>query len=72
MKNVLLVKKSEVLARCALSNSTLYRLIKNGSFPEPVKVTGCRAVAWRTDELDAWIEGLDRAVLANYKSCKSN
>lgn len=72
MKNVLLVKKSDVLARCALSNSTLYRLIKNGSFPGPVMVTGCRAVAWRSDEIDAWIEGLDRAVLADSKSCKNH
>ena len=72
MKSVLLVKKPDVLTRCALSNSTLYRLIKNGSFPKPVMVTGCRAVAWRSDELDAWIEGLDRALQVDSKSCNGH
>lgn len=40
------------------SKSTVYRLVSAGQFPRPVKL-GTRAVAWRSSEIDAWIEGLE-------------
>jgi prophage regulatory protein len=55
MKQISLLKKHDVLSRCAISNSTLYRLIKSKQFPCPVSITGVRAVGWRSDEIDRWI-----------------
>ncbi|MDA1348599.1 MAG: AlpA family transcriptional regulator [Chloroflexi bacterium] len=44
-----------VLARTGLGRSLFYEKIKAGDFPPPVRL-GARAVAWRSDEIDAWIE----------------
>ena len=35
-----LIKLKTVLEYCALSKATLYRQIKAGRFPEPVRITG--------------------------------
>jgi len=50
-----LIKRREVLARTALANSTLYRLMKDGTFPQSVQI-GPRSVAWVEDEVDQWIQ----------------
>ncbi|MCL7939152.1 AlpA family transcriptional regulator [Halomonas sp. ATCH28] len=50
-----LIKRREVLARTALANSTLYRLMGAGEFPQSIQI-GPRAVAWVEEEVDAWIE----------------
>lgn len=50
-----LIKRREVLARTALANSTLYRLMKDGTFPQSVQI-GPRSVAWVEDEIDQWIQ----------------
>lgn len=50
-----LIKRREVLARTALANSTLYRLMAAGEFPQSIQI-GPRAVAWVEEEVDAWIE----------------
>lgn len=34
--------------------ATLYLMIKNGTFPPPVKL-GPRAVAWRSSDIERWI-----------------
>ncbi len=49
-----LIRRPEVLQRCAFSNSTLHRLIKAKNFPSPVQL-GVRAVAWVEEDVDAWI-----------------
>lgn len=60
-KPLRLLRLPEVEARTGLKKSTLYRLmrLKDGegrpSFPGPV-ATGGRTVAWREDQVDAWIE----------------
>lgn len=62
--NYQLIKKPEVLKLCSISNATLYRLIKKGDFCEPVSLTGSRAVAWREDEVYAWIASRKKVRLA--------
>lgn len=47
-----------VLARTGLTKSPLYKAVRLGEFPRPVKLNG-RAVAWLSTEVDAWI--LERA-----------
>lgn len=56
-----LQKLPQVLHDCAISKSTLYRLRAQHQFPAPVKLTGSRSVAWRAEEVQAWIESRQRA-----------
>nr|WP_284692582.1 AlpA family phage regulatory protein [Paraburkholderia terrae] len=43
-----------VLEAVGVSKSTLYQWIKDGHFVAPVRL-GPRAVAWRSDDVDAWM-----------------
>jgi predicted DNA-binding transcriptional regulator AlpA len=45
----------DVIRICALSRSTIYRRVADGTFPPPVQL-GPRASAWRADALQAWTE----------------
>ena len=56
MKESKLIKIQEVLKRCAISRATLYRLMASKHFPYQVSVTGNRAVAWREEDIQRWIE----------------
>lgn len=46
-----------VEAQTGLSKSEIYRRIKNGSFPRPLKL-GARAVAWPARQIDDWVKSL--------------
>lgn len=37
------------------SPATLWRKVKNGSFPKPVKLSD-RITAWRTEDVQEWLE----------------
>lgn len=37
------------------SSATLWRFVKNGSFPKPVKLS-TRITAWKTSDVKAWLE----------------
>ncbi|HEJ9059013.1 TPA: AlpA family phage regulatory protein [Serratia fonticola] len=56
MKQSRLIKIEEVLKRCAISRATLYRLIADQRFPYQVSLTGSRAIAWREEDVQRWIE----------------
>jgi prophage regulatory protein len=49
-----LIRLPETLTKTGLTRTRLYAAIDAGTFPKPVKITA-RAVAWPTDEVDAWI-----------------
>lgn len=49
-----LLKIQVVLQRTSLSKSTLYAKIKEGSFPQPVRL-GARCSRWKASELDQWL-----------------
>lgn len=49
----------EVVERVGLSKSSVWRLIQQGEFPRPIRLGG-RAVGWRDDEIEYWIESRDR------------
>ena len=57
-----LMRRKAVEAQTGLARSTIYKLIKNGDFPAPVKLTGSRAVAWPSCAVDAWIASRISAV----------
>ena len=51
-----ILRRPKVEKRTGLSRSTIYLLIKKGTFPKPVKL-GERSVGWVEAEVDAWLEG---------------
>ena len=52
-----LIRLPEVLRRTGESKSSLYRKIKAGLFPKPVRLgpPPCRAVGWPDNEVDAYV-----------------
>ena len=55
-----LLRLNEVRTRTALARTTIYRKMREGSFPEPLKV-GVRAVRWRESEIEDWLASRPRA-----------
>lgn len=55
-----LLTRHEVERLTALSTSSLYRAMRQGDFPEPLRI-GERSVRWRADEVGAWIDQRPRA-----------
>ena len=55
-----LLTRPQVEQKVQLTCSTIYRLMREGRFPLPIKV-GPQAVRWRSDELADWIEARPRA-----------
>ena len=59
------IRLPEVLSRTGYGRATIYRKMKDGSFPRSVKLGGpledsnafdCRAIAWIEDEVEQWID----------------
>ena len=50
-----LLRREEVETRCGITRSSLYRLMREGLFPRPVKV-GKRAVRWLESEISGWLQ----------------
>lgn len=50
-----ILKIDEVVARTALSKSTIERAIKAGVFPKSLKLS-TRAVGWLESDIHEWIE----------------
>ena len=55
-----LLRLNEVITRTGLSRSSIYRMMRDGSFPEPLKI-GARAVRWPESEIEAWLASRPRA-----------
>ena len=55
-----ILRRREVERLTLLSKASIYRQMQMGTFPMPLKL-GQRAVAWRADEIHAWIASLPRA-----------
>ena len=55
-----LLRRVEVERYCQIGRSTIYRLMREGLFPLPIRV-GPRAVRWPEHELTAWLAGRPRA-----------
>ena len=49
------LRRREVEEITGLSRSTIYRMVKTGQFPQPVRV-GRKAVRWRLSDIIAWME----------------
>ena len=56
-----LLAKRQVEERTSLDITTIYRKMKAGTFPQPVRV-GRRRVAWRESDIAAWQAALEVGV----------
>lgn len=52
------VREKKVLSMFPVSRSQLWSMVKNGSFPKPVKLSA-RCTAWRMQDLQAHAKKLD-------------
>ena len=55
-----LLNRAEVERRVGLRRSALYRLMRAGQFPVPLKI-GPRAVRWPSSEIEEWLASRPRA-----------
>ena len=60
MTSKLLMTRAEVEAECTISKTTIYRMMRAGAFPCPVKI-GERAVRWRTAAIQKWLDSRPEA-----------
>ncbi len=66
----ILLSRIEVERRTGLGRSSIYRLMRDRDFPEPIRV-GQRAVRWKESELDAYLDSRPRATGENGDGEKS-
>jgi prophage regulatory protein len=52
--HISLLRRNQVEAMTGLARSTIYKLIKAGSFPKPIQLTD-RAVAWPSNLVESWV-----------------
>ena len=55
-----LLRRVEVERYCQISRSTIYRLMRAGLFPTPIRI-GPKAIRWSEQELMAWLARRPRA-----------
>ena len=55
-----LLTRQEVEARCRIARTTLYKMMRAGQFPCPIRI-GARAVRWPASEIESWIADRPRA-----------
>ena len=54
-----IIRAAEVLEMIGLSRTTLWRLVKAGKFPAPLKLS-VRARGWRLSDVEAWLDSRER------------
>jgi prophage regulatory protein len=50
-----ILRRPDVEARTGLSRSTIYAMMSDGEFPQPVRL-GKRAVGWPESAISDWLE----------------
>ena len=60
MMNYRLIPLKEVERIVSLKKSAIYKLMHKDVFPKPIRI-GARAVRWRSDELEHYLETRVRA-----------
>lgn len=64
MNDIALLRMPAVIAATGYGRSTIYALMKRQAFPAPVKLVGGGAVAWRSQDIRAWIAAQRQADVA--------
>lgn len=52
--NGLILRLPEVLKTTGLSRTTVWRMVKAGTFPPPVKLSN-RAIGWLRSDIEEWV-----------------
>lgn len=55
-----ILRMAEVTRAVGLARATVYRMMKAGTFPQAIPLSGC-AVGWLRSEIEAWIIGRVRS-----------
>jgi prophage regulatory protein len=55
-----ILRIKEVTKAVGVHRATIYRLLAAGDFPRGLKLSE-RAIGWRSEEVQEWIEGRERA-----------
>ncbi len=55
-----ILRLKNVIEKTGLSRSTIYAYMKEGRFPQAIRL-GARAVGWNENDIDIWIEGCQEA-----------
>jgi len=52
-------RKPEILATCSIGSTTLWRMVKENRFPQPVRPSpfGEHVTVWRREDITAFIRG---------------
>ena len=60
-ERIQLLRTNDVLGITGWSQMTLWRRVKSGAFPRPVRPggPGSRTVAWLRDDVEGYLEGLE-------------
>ncbi len=66
---ITLLKLTKVQQILDVSRSTIYRFIKSGRFPLPVKIAG-KIQRWRSDELQNWILELEHGLIDEFSGIR--
>jgi prophage regulatory protein len=56
-----LLAKPAILELTSFSDTTLWRRVRDGSFPAPVRISANR-IAWRRRDVAAWVQSLGTVV----------
>ena len=54
-----IVRRDEVSKLTGLARATIYKKVKERSFPAPVRL-GARSVGWRLTDIDTWLHAPER------------
>jgi prophage regulatory protein len=58
---VLVVRMSRLVEMIGLSRSTIWKLLSEGKFPNPIRL-GSRSIAWRIKDVEDWLESRQELV----------
>ena len=58
LKSRTFLRLADVRATLAISRSTIYKRIAEGTFPAPIKISE-RSVRWRSEDIEAWLSAID-------------
>ena len=54
-----IIRREEVTRLTGIARATLYKLVKEGKFPAPLRL-GERSVGWRLSDIDEWLAAPER------------
>ena len=71
MSDMNLLRLPQLRQKIRMGRTTIYNKVKAGEFPAPVELPGSR-IAWREDEIDAWISNRPRREATRTVGCATN